>query len=164
MSITCTDYCEQQNTIDKPFKFYMHSEYHVYNSEWKLNVFNILLIIRGLLKIESNICTVDNGVRLWRRERDELRKRKWLIKHTKFVNLCSQLSLHFDNDTSYWLARWRAYDRNNCAELREELLTVSQLEREERSVEEWSMIARVTRQNETIEEDQVRLLCCHQMK
>ena len=44
MSITCTDYCEQYNMFDKPFKFCMHSEHRVCNSECKLTIHNILLV------------------------------------------------------------------------------------------------------------------------
>ena len=46
----------------------------------------------------------------WSKGREALKKRVLQTqkeketnkeKHTKFVNLCPQLSLHFDNDTSY---------------------------------------------------------------
>ena len=42
----------------------------------------------------------------WSKGREEKRvlqtqKDKETNKNTKFVNLCPQLSLHFDNDTSY---------------------------------------------------------------
>ena len=74
----------------------------MYHSERKLTVHNTLLIAHGLFKMESNICTVVHGVKEERRrECCRLRKIKRLTKNTKFVNLCPQLSLHFDNDTSY---------------------------------------------------------------